>query len=320
MNKRMIFLISLVVLYIFTTTLSFASDQESEFLIEKNEMTPLPFTPLSDIEIQLAIDAITKDFNENILPTLDREQALLNARQILSLNASSHESQIGPLSDYDDYLNQLRQGNFIEGILDLDEGLSDSEIFAVGFTYANEARSAALDAYPDDDMLADAYRHFAWNYISTLHIGQYKTRTATINHEWGILMIDPITDYFTDQYNDYVDDNDPDAAAKAFSDAILYITNFKYQAVTLCQSSFSFFSGFFEEANIMDLHNNCYGRAYAVNNPDDGYDDSFELAKSRDELILDEDDVGSSQYQYVWQNNWYTYRFFSIKNILMFCC
>lgn len=211
------------------------------------------------------------------------------------------------LNDYDEYLNELRKGNFIEGILDVDEGLSALEIFAVGVTHANEARDAALDKYPNDVMLRDAYRHFAWNYLSTQDIGQYKTRTATINHEWGIILLDPITNYYTNQYNYYVANNDPDAASKAFADAVLYIPILKYQLVILCQNSFSFFSSLFDESNIMDLHNNCYGRAYAVTHPDEGYDTSFQLAVQNDELILDENDVGNSEYQFVWQNEWYTY-------------
>lgn len=145
-------------------------------------------------------------------------------------------------------------------------------------------------------MLRDAYRHFSWNYISADDIGQYETRTATINHEWGLLLLDPILNYYDDQYNEYVSQGYSDAANMAFADATLYIPTLKYELVTISKSSYSFFKGYFDVSNIMDLHNNCYGRAYAVNQPSLGYDSAFYRAKANNELILSELSVGDYQY------------------------
>ncbi|MEX1030030.1 MAG: hypothetical protein WDZ91_08305 [Paenibacillaceae bacterium] len=69
--------------------------------------------------------------------TFNKVNALYNAEQILEMNDVSHERQHLEMDDYGEFLNELGQGNFIEGILDLDEGLSTLEIFAVGVTHAN---------------------------------------------------------------------------------------------------------------------------------------------------------------------------------------
>lgn len=193
--------------------------------------------------------------------------------------------------------------------MDIDEGMTETEIFKVGFTHANAARDAALVEYPNDVMLSDAFRHFSWNHMSTsdLTVGKLKTRTATINHEWGLLLLNPILNYYDDQYNYYVSINDPDAANKAFADSTLYIPNLKHDLVIISESSFSFFKGYFSVSNIMDLHNNVYGRAYPEKEPLLDYRDAFYMAKNNNELILDEVDVNDDHFYAVWVSEWYTY-------------
>ena len=48
-------------------------------------------------------------------------------------------------------------------------------------------------------------------------------RTAGNNHEWGIALLTPMTNYYTDQYNDYVNSgyNDNNAASNALADTVL---------------------------------------------------------------------------------------------------
>lgn len=70
----MIFFILVTFLIVSAVNPVFASSEgRNEFLVEKDEMIPLPIDPLSDEEIKLQIDAISNDFNKNILPKLDKK-------------------------------------------------------------------------------------------------------------------------------------------------------------------------------------------------------------------------------------------------------
>ncbi|RXZ80524.1 hypothetical protein EBB07_18415 [Paenibacillaceae bacterium] len=137
----------------------------------------------------------------------------------------------------------------------------------IGVTHANAARNAALAKYPNDAMMRDAYRHFTWNYLSTKDVGALKTRTATINHEWGITILSPITNYFNNRYSYYVGQNSSAPGYNAFIDTTVYIPSFKLQMILLCKGNINTFRAFFDDANIMDFHNNVYGRAYAASHP-----------------------------------------------------
>ncbi|MFS1519614.1 hypothetical protein V1503_24615 [Bacillus sp. SCS-151] len=283
-------------------------------------------TPMSKENINKIIKEFEDEYNQNTLKNEDREEAKEKIEKMKRVKekikkekdkfATGSESleykslKMAANDDYSEYLNELRQGNYIEGILDLDEGLSETDIFDIGYTYANEARDAAID-YSSNTMLRDAFRHFSWNYLSTVNVGKSEARTATINHEWGIQMIDAIGNYYTNRYNEYIADgySESDAANKSFIDATLYIDDLKYFMIQFCEDDLSFFKGYFEDSNIMDFTNNHYGREYGDDYPTIGYKFAFANAKDEDvnQLILDEDDVVSSSYELVWKNDWYTY-------------
>ncbi|WP_427338023.1 hypothetical protein [Caloranaerobacter sp. DY30410] len=81
-------------------------------------------------------------------------------------NTLSNSSFTAQSTDYyEKYLNDLRKGNFVESILDIDEGLTETEIYRIGVTHANAAREAAMAEFPDDEMLCDSFRHFVWNHV-----------------------------------------------------------------------------------------------------------------------------------------------------------
>lgn len=248
-----------------------------------------------------------EEFNNNPsnFTTEKEEQALEVIKKLVDSGIISDITTYS--NDYDENKAKLRTGNFIESILDLDEGMTESQLFQVGVSFANEARDASLKEFPRDVMLRDAFRHFSWNNISTKSVGANKTRTATINHEWGIIMLNPMLNYFDKQYNKYNNQGYSNAGAKALGDTITYIPVFKQNAVTLCENDYSFFKGLFGDGSIMDLHNNCWGRAYATNYPSDSYRNSFYKAKNNSELILSENSVIDSNYYYVWASKWYTY-------------
>ncbi|HHW36670.1 MAG TPA: hypothetical protein GXX18_05420 [Bacillales bacterium] len=60
-----------------------------------------------------------------------------------------------------------------------------------------------------------------------------------------------------------------------------------------------------DDSHIMDLTNNCVGRAYPSKSSN--YRRAFYTAKNNDELILSESSVTNWDYKYVWKNEWYTY-------------
>lgn len=214
-------------------------------------------------------------------------------------------------SDYDANKAKLRQANFIEGILDLQEGLTDTQVAAI-FVDSETARKQALKAYPSSADAAtkrDAFRHFAWNNISTKRYDAYTTRTATTNHEWGIVMLNPMLNYYDNTYNKYISNGNSTsyAASNALAETVAYIPKYKKYAISLCQSKYSYFKSIFSADCIMDLTNNCYGRSYATKSSNLSYTDAFNKALSNGEVILGSSTVTNSSYYTVWNNDWYTY-------------
>lgn len=292
--------------------------------IMANETKGKQEVAISKADIDAEFDKIAKKFNKDKKNFTDkkREKALkliedlqennvIESQDTISIQDNNMVMRAAATSDYDSNKAKLRAANFIEAILNVEEGMSTWEIYKVGVTHANKARDEALKEFPKTDytnvMLRDAFRHFSWNNMSTKDIGAYKTRTATINHEWGILLLDPMTNYFDARYNEYVGQGYSDAGNRALTDTVLYIPTAKYHMVSLCKGSYNFFKSFFDESNIMDLHNNCWGRAYAGNYPSLSYRDAFYRAKNNNELILAENKVTNANFDYVWRSQWYTY-------------
>jgi Holliday junction resolvase RusA-like endonuclease len=320
MLKKKSITILIAVALIVSSMVSTAFAEVDKFPVKYGEpIEVMEETTTTQQDIDNTIKAIEDDFNKSKLPKIDQAQIQQNTEKAIKLldklngtkskNDKNDQLITATGTYYDQNKAKLRAANFMEGVLDLDEGLTSTEIYKIGVTYANQARDAALKEFPSNVMLQDAFRHFSWNYISTGGVGALKTRTATINHEWGILILEPVTNYYTNRYNTYRSQgySDYNAANKAFSDAVAYIPDLKYQLVTICKSSYSFFKSFFTVSNIMDLHNNCYGRAYYGKMPNAGYKTAFYTAKNKGELILSESSVGDYQYKYVWQSQWYTY-------------
>lgn len=305
------------------TANTYAFEILDEFEIKNN--TPIDSVkPASKDVVELKIKNIEKSFNEKTLKLFkkeDEEKALKNAEKVdkvikqvnTVLDKEIEEDLISILntSEYDQNKAKLRQANFIEGILDLDEGMSELQIYKVGVTHANTARSWALNTYPNSNqvMIRDAARHFSWNHISTKDstVGKTKTRTATINHEWGTILLNPILSYHENKYKEYVKQGVSDPANKAFANTLLYIPTLKYELVSASRNSYSFFKALFDVSHIMDLHNNCFGRAYPERNSSQTYASAFNTALSKNELILNETNVVDSHYRNVWQSEWYTY-------------
>lgn len=207
------------------------------------------------------------------------------------------------ISDYDKNKAKLRGGNMIELTLDTNEGLSARDMKAI-YSASNEARSLAKEKFSRNVGWEDAYRHFSWNHIAAKEIGIADTRIATNNHEWGLLLLDPVLNYYEKRYKRYKNKGDSDAAGKALGDTVYEIPYLKKNLIKVFDKDFDIFRKMVDDATIMDWNNNDYGRAYAAKYPD--LETAFKKAKNY--LITDENSVSKSQYKKVWKNNWYKNR------------
>lgn len=320
--KKIVSVVVTTALIITSTSISFATGDYFEFskkpsvnYDKENER------PATSQEIENVFNKIQNNFNEELdeISETERMQNLEEVLQVYSaqdLNSTSLSSDQSialnsvATASYDQNKALLRGGNFIETILNYDEGLSNTDITRIA-NHSSTAKSLAAKAYPNDVMKQDALRHFSWNFLSAknTYVGALKTRTATINHEWGLIILNPALREYDSKYTSYrkLGYSESNAASKALADTIMFIPSFKKQVVTVSKSSYSFFKGIFTVGNIMDLHNNCYGRAYASSDPGLTAEQAFNKANRSNKLILSEASVTGSHYYGVWASGWYTY-------------
>lgn len=260
---------------------------------------------IEKFDIEVLDNLSVEDINNKVEEVLRIESELNSYIDDNIENKSFYRS-----SDYDENKMKLRQGNLIELTLNIDEGLSESDFLRI-MSHVKKAKRLSSDEYPNNYDLQDALRHFSWNFLSVddSKIGTYKTRTATINHEWGLVLLKPVLNKYDREYNNYIKDgySERKAASNALGDTIVFIPYIKDMTIRTCKKSYDFFQSIFSEAEIMDLHNNCYGRAYASEYPRYSALEAFNKARRKDDLILRERDVTNRQYRNVWSSEWYTY-------------
>lgn len=128
------------------------------------------------------------------------------------------------------------------------------------------------------------------------------------NHEWGLTMITPILNHYDNRYQYYIGRgySDSNASDYAFSDTVSYIPVFKSDAVWLCQSSLSFFEGFFSLETMMDFWNNCYGRAYPAKGYSSGLS-AFQASRNAGEIVESAWMVSPAIRSSIWSWDWYSY-------------
>lgn len=272
-------------------------------MIYSEEMAAMK--PATKEEIQAEIDKLADEFNATLTPE-DQQRGQQLYQTYTNIYGEPIESQ--SVVDYDKFYNELRKANYIETILDINEGLTDIQIAKIGGVHATKARNLALEKYPSANhvMLRDGYRHFGWNYLSTKDVGAVATRKATNNHEWGLALLDPVLNYYDQRIAYHTNKGSSAIAFNAFNDTTMWIPHLKQNMIFLCEGSYSFFKGFFTVANIMDFHNNVYGRAYAATHPS-GLDPAYNAARVNLDIVLNEASVKDFNYQLIYNNDWYNY-------------
>lgn len=267
--------------------------------IEK--VAPFDISRMSKSEVFQKIEELYKK-NKNVT-----QADYAKAEAIIDIYyKNNNNGNVPTRSDYDEGAAQLRTGNLIELTLDIDEGLSEwSALNAI--LLANSAKTEAQNNFPNT---LDSARHFIWNYKMTDTYNALTARTVGINHEWGIIMIDPMITHYNLEYNDRINAgySESDASSGALVDTILYIPEFKYLTVTLMENSYDFFAAMFSNDCIMDFWNNCYGRAYAQENYSSAVA-AYTAAKNAGELILSSSNVSYNHKWSVWSWDWYWYTY-----------
>ncbi len=321
MERKSFAIFTLIAVLLFSSLSVIAKPRSDEFTkvknVEYSEVQNLE--KMSSREVKEIFNKITSKYKNMTYSAEELEKASKTAEKAKSFLNINNQNNINDVDDpmlsqsndyYDLFLNDLRKGNYIEGLLNVDEGMTTVEMTLI-VAHAVRAKDASKDEYPNDSMLEDAFRHFSWNHMCTSddNIGKTKTRTATINHEWGPILVQPAINIYTRKYEDYIASGhtDQEAATRAFNSTIVAIPRFKQDTILVCEANYSFFKGIFGVSHIMDLHNNCYGRAYPASDPSLDYREAFHKSRRAGELILDEKDVNNDHYYQVWAWDWYTY-------------
>lgn len=199
----------------------------------------------------------------------------------------------------------------VANILAAHDGVSYSSIatiMVIGATVANEANSYGAEK--------DAFRHSSWNFQATKSLGASTTKIYTTNYEWANELYDEWEDYYDERYDYYydayyssimmgtIDTSVIDNLARA--DADDYICGYKDSLQEACIDYYYMFTGTFNNDNIMDWWNNKTGRDYGINYPSYTSAQMFSAACNAGLIILDKDDVTSSDYSTMWFSNWWT--------------
>ncbi|HCO62099.1 MAG TPA: hypothetical protein DIT49_01195 [Clostridiales bacterium] len=208
-----------------------------------------------------------------------------------------------------------------EAALCLHDGLSAADISLIGIHHARIARDDAKKLYKDEgqtvEMKRDAFRHMTWNFTSSRDVGEGKTRIATINHEWYVVIQNAVNQYEKDRFNYYLAAYQSELAwgtvtttdllNMAIADADVYAIAHRDALIQKCKGSLAMFNATFSNANIMDLWNNKTGIDYAKSNPTASTNTVFTLAWNRGELIKHEGAaaVTASKRSIVYRSNWW---------------
>ncbi|TPG87917.1 hypothetical protein EEL32_10880 [Brevibacillus laterosporus] len=246
------------------------------------------------------INAVSSEVVNNFELTAEQKEALEFYEEYKDVfNEDEAEPEILSLISYDDNQIALRQGNVIEAFLNEDEGLGLRDMKRIK-EYGDEAKDTAKKYYKNDSQLEDAYRHFLWNYLSVndSRLGKVKTRVATTNHEWGLLLRNDALDYYGESLSTLIKMGMSSNAAisAAFADTLNELPKMKKKKI----SSFSDFKRYVDDANVMDWNNNEFGRYYSyIKDKDDAFKQATPF------LILAEKKVSSSDYRKVYDGGWW---------------
>lgn len=260
---------------------------------------------LADGNFDEVLTQMVESYLSNYTPS---EEEYSYAENIIKFYHENFDGDIQTTSGFDDNWWLLRYGNLIEITLDLDEGITEKEA-ADMIAMAESAKDSAEKNFPN---YWDSAQHFMWNFKMKNKYDSYKARTISINHEWGISMINVMLNTYESAYNDYIAKGytDKRASDKALADAIIYMPQFKYDAVSIMKASREFFESFFSDESMMDFWNNCYGRAYLE--PQYTAESAFRhSAFTAKELILDgkpmAENLTSDHVYSIWAWDWYSY-------------
>lgn len=310
-TKKILSLILGLTLALTNGSIAFASEtgQGATADTEMTYSNNIPYEEVKDMselsieEKEKLIDEIVKDILGN-----SPEPTNLEKNQVKDIIQQQEQNRSAAKKVDDDYKKNsilLRTGNVIEFSLNAAEGMTNKQQ-ATAVNQGSVAKNLSEDQYPKDDNLQDAYRHYSWNWLMSKNLNKNKARTAANNHEWGLILIDPVLKIYEQKYTLYISQGKTvsKAAAAALVDALAYAPNAKSSVISQVRNNYSKFKTFFTNDNIMDLVNNCYGRAAY---PAKSYFSGFINDLDSGNLIKAASKVKDDHKYLVWSSDWYGY-------------
>lgn len=264
---------------------------------------------LSEEEYALVLEEVSNKAKLEITPELKKK--VEKYRKELEKSNKSSDGEFTISASYDSIS--------LEALLCMNDGLSVTDIFKIGYTHANAARDEAIQLYTDTttEMKRDAFRHMTWNFRSIKDVGEHKTRVATINHEWAYKILPAVNQYEQQRIDYYYDQyywqivfgllSYTDILMMAKSDADAYAITYRDGLIQSCKNSLSVFnSTFSSNSYIMDFWNNKIGRDYGKSNPTSSTNTVFTTAWNANQLIKNETTaVTSSKRSTLHSTNWW---------------
>lgn len=166
---------------------------------------------------------------------------------------------------------------------------SCATIITTGIQYQKKAEEYA-SKYDED-----CFRHFSWNYISSLSSGSEATRIFTINYEWYAVMEEEIQA----KYNEYVLYYAVHAPNSVITSSLVatstFARSYRNELISQTRNNPYAFQRLFNSAAIQDFCNNQTGRNYSISAKNYGtVEKAYEAAFGDGKLVWG-DNPGSSR-------------------------
>ncbi|MDT9720166.1 hypothetical protein QVE09_14715 [Paenibacillus sp. ClWae2A] len=232
--------------------------QSAQLSIEKDPILDEAPAFYASIEGRL-YDELSLSEQEKLVEITTAATAYYNA--IDSSINGNNESEISPMY-FESELSKAIEASIYAGFPTLSAGeiaislINSNTARDIGVRYAN------LNGYSQTwDNPADAFRHFAWNWLNTRDINANDARVFGDFHELALAAAD-----------------DANALNLDFPSKVAWGATRAFVLRSQTQGSLSAFNSEFKNDSVMDIYNNSQGRKYAVNSSHSTVADAFYAA------------------------------------------
>ena len=198
----------------------------------------------------------------------------------------------------------------LASLFSINDGVSSADSLHIQFLLGAQAQLAEMYSFPEDDMKADAYRHFFWSLRAVQQTSANAARIQTINYELAGIIARDVMHFTQQRYNDLRSDGLSSLLAQQQAQREGGAYALGRRAVILAESEdFARFQQHFRNPDIMDLWNNQIGIQAAQNHHRFVRTHRlFAQQWDNGRMIMDEcdEEVTLERRQTVWENtNWW---------------